>query len=82
MYCVIYSVIINKRYILNCVKKTNLMHNLFLVYFVNLSVALVGLEQSNQGNRQSSNRIISSGCCIHTAYFLMMALDAPETCRG
>jgi len=32
------------------------MHNLFLVYFVNLSVVLVGLEHSNRDNRQSSKK--------------------------
>jgi len=27
-------------------------------------------------------RIISTNCCIHTVYLLMMGLDTPETCRG
>jgi len=38
-----------------CKKKNDFMHNLFLVYFVNLY--MVGLElQSNQDNRQSSKK--------------------------
>jgi len=42
----------------NVQRKTNLMHDLFLVYFVNFYVfdVLVGLFQSNQDNRQSSKR--------------------------
>ena len=43
------------------------MHNLFLVYFVNLYMFREYLGfQSNQDNRQSSKRIISTNCCIHT----------------
>jgi len=26
--------------------------------------------------------IISTSCCIHTVYLLMVCLDTPETCRG
>jgi len=60
------------------------MHNLFLVYFVSLSVALVGLDWNNPTRTTDSHlkRIISASCCIHTVYFFMMVLDAPETCRG
>ena len=58
----------------------------FIILFRWLSVVLVGLElqyQSNQDNRQSSKRIISTNCIhVHRLYLLMMGLDTPEICRG
>ena len=87
------------------------MHNLFLVYFVNLDtfraylapssggttvriqqlVLIIFLDdcllswldwfQSNQDNSHLK-RIISTSCCIHTVYLLMMGLDKIETCAG
>jgi len=87
------------------------MHNLFLVYFVNLDtfraylapssggttvriqqlVLIIFLDdcllswldwfQSNQDNSHLK-RIISTSCCIHKVFLLMMGLDTPETCRG
>ena len=42
----------------NCVKKTNLMHNLFLVYFVNLYMFLAYLGPSSGGTTVCIQRFV------------------------
>jgi hypothetical protein len=62
----------------NCVKKTNLMHNLFLVYFANLYMFRVYLGPSSEGTtvciqqlvliilfRWLSVVLVTAKCCIH-----------------
>ena len=97
---------------LPCKRKTNLMHNLFLVYFVNLYMFRAYLGPSSGGTTVCIQQLvliiflddcvlsclgwnssptrttdthlkrISTSCCIHRLYLLMMGLDTPETCRG
>jgi hypothetical protein len=67
-------------------RKTNLMHNLFLVYFVNLYTFWAYLGPSSGGTTvriQQLVLIIQVPIVVYIRlYLLMMGLDTPETCRG
>jgi hypothetical protein len=60
-----------------CIQKV-----LLIILFKWLSVVPVELPNPNRTTDSHLKRIISTSCCIHTVYLLMMGLDTHETCRG
>ena len=55
----------------------------YLLFFLDYYL-LSWLDCSNPTRTKDSHlkRIISTNCCAHTIYLLMMGLDTPETCSG
>jgi len=62
-HCLLQKMVYMQKPIINCLKKTNLMHNLFLVYFVNLYMFRAFISPSSGGTTVCIKQLLLTIFC-------------------